>query len=93
VVHLEFTVSPASALSSPALAVCLLLLVGMVSAVPSELSTLRMRSWRPQVFENGGVADVVRLGLSILVQRGEDRRLRNLLAPWLAAMPLMLVSI
>jgi hypothetical protein len=93
VVHLEFIVSPASALSSPALAVCLLFLVGMVSAILSELSTLRMRSWRTQVFENGGVADAVRLGLSILVQRGKDRRLRNLLAPWLAAMPLMLVSI
>jgi hypothetical protein len=52
VVHLEFTVSPASALSSPALAVGLLVLVGMVSAVLSELSTLRMRSWRTRVFQN-----------------------------------------
>jgi hypothetical protein len=70
-----------------------LLLVGMVSTIPSELSTLRMRSWRTRVFQNGGVADAVRLGLSILVQRRKDRRLRNLLALWLAAMPLMLVSI
>jgi hypothetical protein len=93
VVHLEFTVSPALALSSPTLAVRLLLLVGMVSAVQSELSTLRMRSWRTRVFQNGVVADAVRLGLSLLVQRGKDRRLRNLLALWLAAMPLMLVSI
>jgi hypothetical protein len=93
VVHLEFTVSPASALSSLALAVHLLFLAGMVSAVLSELSTLRMWSWRPRLFQNGGVADAVRLGLPFLVQRGKDRRFQNLLAPWLAAMPLMLVSI
>jgi hypothetical protein len=60
------------------LAVRLLLLVGMVFAVQSELSTLRMRSWRTRVFQNGVVADAVKLGLSLLVQRGKDRRLRNL---------------
>jgi hypothetical protein len=64
---------------------------GLRSSV--ELSTLRMRSWRTRVFQNGVVVDAVRLGLSLLVQRGKDQRLRNLLALWLAAMPLMLVSI
>jgi hypothetical protein len=93
VVHLGFKVSPASALSAPIFAVHPFFLVGMVSAVLSQLSTLQMRSWRPRVFQNGGVADAVRLGLPFLAYKEKDRRLRNLLAPWLAPMPLMLVAI
>jgi hypothetical protein len=61
--------------------------------VTSQGENYVMRSWRMRVFQNGVVADAFRLGLSLLVQRGKDRRLRNLLALWLAAMPLMLVSI
>jgi hypothetical protein len=49
------------------------------------METVGVPEWRD--------GDSIRLGLPFLVQREKDRRLRNLLASWLAPMPLMLVSI